>query len=87
MQKRLLPPKEKASKSKINGRPGLQLKSSFEENPFQTYSELSNKLKIECPDISEPPGKQSIRRFMIKNGFKLRRLPKKPFISAINQEK
>jgi hypothetical protein len=79
MQKRILPPEEKASKSKINGRLGLQLKNSLEENTFQTYSELSNKLKIECPDISEPPGKQSIRRFMIKNGFNLRKLLKKTF--------
>jgi hypothetical protein len=86
-QKRLLAPKEKVSKSKINGRLGLQLKNILEENPFQTYSELSNKLKLEFPDISEPPGKQSIRRFMIKNGFNLMKLLKKPFIYAINQEK
>jgi hypothetical protein len=32
MQKRFLPPKEKASKSKINGRLGLQLKNSLPPN-------------------------------------------------------
>jgi hypothetical protein len=53
MQKHILPPKEKVSKSKINGRLDLQLKNILEENSFQTYSELSNKLKIECPDISQ----------------------------------
>jgi hypothetical protein len=75
------------SKSKINGRLGLQLKNILEENLFQTYSELSNKLKLLFPDISEPPGKQSIRRFMIKNVFNLMKLLKKPFIYEINQEK
>ena len=71
MQKRSLPPKEKVSKSKINGRMSLHLKNILEEDPLQTYSELSNKLKLECPDVSEAPGKHSVRRFMIKNGFNL----------------
>ena len=87
MQKQLLPPKEKASKSKINGRLSLNLKNNLEEDPFLTYSELSNKLKLECPDVSSAPGKHSVRRFMLKNGFNLSKLAKKPFISAINQEK
>ena len=87
MQKRSLPPKEKVSKSKINGRMSLHLKNILEEDPLQTYSELSNKLKLECPDVSEAPGKHSVRRFMIKNGFNLSKLPKKPFISDNNQEK
>ena len=87
IQKQLLPPKEKVSKSKINGRLSLHLKNTLEEDPFQTYSELSNKLKLECPNVSEAPGKHSVRRFMIKNGYNLSKLPKKPFISSINQEK
>ena len=40
IQKQLLPPKEKVSKSKINGRLSLHLKNTLEEDPFQTYSEL-----------------------------------------------
>jgi len=87
MQKQLLPPKEKVSKSKVNGRLSLHLKNKLEEDPYQTYSELSNKLKLECSSVSDAPGKHSVRRFMIKNGFNLIKLPKKPLISSINQEK
>jgi hypothetical protein len=86
IHKQLFPHKGKVSKSKINGLLSLHLKKNLEEDPLQTCSELSNKLKLECPNVSAALGKHSVRSFMIKNGYNLSKLPIKALISAKNQE-
>jgi hypothetical protein len=48
---------------------------------------MENMLQLERPNPSDAPGKSSIRRFMLKIGYNLERLPKKIFISITNQEK
>ena len=64
-----LPPKEKRGMSKLGGRLGPILKWIAMENPSWTYRQLSEEMKVHCCDSEDPPGKDSVRGFLVKNGI------------------
>lgn len=82
-----MPPKEKVDRSRLAGNLGFQLKRIVNEKPWLTNSQLSDSLKPFCVAGTEPPKKEAVRRFLVKNGIIRVELKKKPDISIQNRQK
>lgn len=80
-------PKLKVDRSKLAGTLGFQLKRIVNEKPWLTNQELSDSLKPFCVRGAEPPKREAVRRFLVKNGILRVELKKKPNISEINKQK
>jgi transposase len=89
-----LPPKEKKSRTKIDGRFGLKIKKITLENPKMGLSKLAQKIKSDVPNLqwydyinTWYPKKDTLKRFLGESGFK-RRLPYlKPPLNEVNKAK
>ena len=80
-------PKVKVDRSRFAGLLGSKLKRNVRKQPWLTYQELSDSLKPYCEEGTEPPKREAVRRYLLKNGIINVELKKKPFISAINKKK
>ena len=82
-----LPPKEVQDRSSLAGPLGFNLKRIVREQPWLTYEQLSEALRPFCGQNKNPPSRESVRRFLVKNGIIRVELSKKPLISPTNRLK
>jgi transposase len=80
-------PKLKVDKSVLSGTLRFHLKRILNEKPWLTNDQLSDALKPFCEPGKNPPKREAVRRFLLKNGIIHVELKKKPLISDINKEK
>lgn len=64
-----MPPKEKIDRSSLAGPLGFNLKRILREKPSLTYKQLSEAIRPYCKEGINPPSRESIRRFLVRNGI------------------
>jgi len=62
-------PKFKADKSMLAGTLGFHLKRIVNEKPWLTNDQMSDSLKPFCEPGINPPKREALRQFLIKNGI------------------
>ncbi len=67
-----LPPKEKLSKSTVNGRLALIAKKIVFENPKISYRDIPSKIIETIGPVKNIPSYKAFERFLVKSNFKLK---------------
>ena len=82
-----LPPKEKRSKSTVNGRLAGLAKRIVWSNPQISYRAIPGEVRLIIGKDQPIPGYKAFERFLKKSNFKRVKLLKKPLLSEVNRLK